>query len=239
MIQIPQVIIQGHPGTKKVYHDKYEEMYQYANIRSLEPQLLWKSYFMEDAIRKLYNPYSMTQKNIILRSPRSMFGGGMPALFVIDGQKIYGSEGWQYAKTISPGEMTSLTMLLDDSGTTIYGMEAAGGIIFINTHTDDPNLMKLRTIWRLQNKKDKMLLPISIYRAEKEFYQPTKFDTEYNPVVQSRSTIFWKSEVYFNGKEPVKIKYNNLKHNGPVIITINGVSYNNLVGTGRADYIVN
>jgi hypothetical protein len=84
-----------------------------------------------------------------------------------------------------------------------------------------------------------MLLPISIYRTEKEFYQPTKFDTEYNPVIQSRSTTFWKSEVYFNGKEPARIKFTNLQHHGPVIITINGVSFNNLAGTGRFSYLVN
>jgi len=99
--------------------------------------------------------------------------------------------------------------------------------------------MKIRTDWKLQHNKDKMLLPISIYRPGKEFYKPAKFDIEKDPEIQRRSTIYWESEVYFNGKEPVKIKYLNLKHHGPVIITINGASVNNLVGTGRAKYMVN
>lgn len=239
LIEIPSVSIKGHSETKKVYHDKYEEEYQYASVRSLDPIPLWSSFSLESAIRRLVEPYSITDKYIILRPPFSMMGGGIPAVFVLDGVKLPLEAGWNWVETISPDDLSSLTILFGSRGTTKYGMEAAGGVIFVNTYARNPGLMDLRLKWLQQSKNDKMLIPISLYRAEKEFYVPTKLEAENDPVIQQRSTILWKSDVYFNGKEPVKIKYSNLKRRDPVIITINGVSTNNLAGTGRGRYIVN
>ena len=83
-----------------------------------------------------------------------------------------------------------------------------------------------------------MLTPINIFRQNVEFYNPSRSEIEDNLVFRDRTTVYWNPEVYFNGKEPVKIKYLNLKHTGPVLITINGASVNNLIGTGRASYRV-
>ena len=236
-IQIPEVKIFGSSKNIKVYHDKYEEMYKYAYVKSADYELLRTSSSMDDAVRRLISPYSMTINSIVLRPSRSLFGGSIPALIVFNGMPLY-SDGWQIVRTTPPGDLTSLTILMGDQGTALYGMEAAGGVIFVNTMSADPSLMKIRTDWKLQHKKDNMLLPISIYRPYIEFYNPKKEDIIIDPTLQNRSTIFWKSEVYFDGKEPVKIKYINLKHHGPAIITINGASFNNLVGTGRASYRV-
>jgi len=112
-----------------------------------------------------------------------------------------------------------------------------GGVIFINTIAQDRTIDNHPTEWKSQNKNN-MLLPINIYRSNIEFYNPTKFDVENDPVIQRGSTYYWNPEVYFNGKEAVKIKYINLKHKGPVIITVNGESINNLVGSGRESYRV-
>jgi hypothetical protein len=236
-VNIEEVTITGHLQPARVYHDKYEEMYQSSNIKSLDYELLWTSTSVEDAVRRLISPFAMTNEYVVIIPPRSFLGGAIPALIVVDGTPIY-SDGWMYAKTIQPGEITSLTILKGTQGTTLYGMEAAGGVIFINTRSRDPNLMKIRTNWRLQHTKDKMLLPIRIYRSGIEFYSPTKLEIQNDPVIHNRSLIFWDPEVYFNGKEPVKIKYNNLLRQGPVVITLNGASFNNLVGTGKAGYMV-
>jgi hypothetical protein len=90
----------------------------------------------------------------------------------------------------------------------------------------------------LQNKKDKMLLPISIYRPNIEFYSPVSKEIDIDPVFQSRSLIYWNPEISFNGKEPVTIRYTNLLRRGPVVITINGVSTTNQFGTGKSRYMV-
>jgi hypothetical protein len=179
----------------------------------------------------------MNDNYIVLRPPRSILGGGIPAMVVLDGMPLY-SGGWPIAKTINPGEITSLTILFGSQASFRYGMQAAGGVIFINTRISDPSLQKLRTEWKLQNSKDKMLLPINIYRPGIEFYSPSASVMEFDPMLLNRSTIFWDSQVYFNGKDPVHLKFTNLKHQGPVIITVNGASFNNLVGSGKGSYIV-
>jgi hypothetical protein len=191
---------------------------------------------MENGVRRIISPYSITNDNIFLRSTTSLFGGSVPALIVLDGMPIY-ERGWSLVNTIPPGELTSLTILNSRQAFARYGEAAQGGVIFVNTRSSDPGLMKIHTKWILQNKKDKMLLPISIYRPDIEFYIPTKLDIDFDPMLQSRATIFWESEVYFDGKDPVNIKYTNLKHSGSVLITINGVSFNNLAGTGSASYL--
>jgi hypothetical protein len=236
VIPIPEVKITGHT-VKRIYHDEYEKEYQYADVKSLDYNLLWTSFSVTDALRRLISPYMLTDKFVVLRFPRSFFGGSVAALIVLDGMPLH-YNGWDYVRMMPANELTSLTILFGDQGYARYGAEAQGGIIFVNTRSNDPNLQKIRTDWKLQHFKDKMLLPISLYRPEKEFYKPTKFDIENNPMIAGLSTIFWQSYIYFNGNEPVKISYNNLKHRGPVIITINGVSDNNLVGTGRASYTV-
>jgi hypothetical protein len=238
VIEIPEVVIRGHAENKRIYHDKYEEMFQFAEVSSLDYYLLWSLSSLEMAVRCLAAPYSITNKGVVFRPPRSLMGPSLPALIVLDGMPVQ-DDGWGSVKTIPPSQLTSLTILKGGQAYYLYGRIAAGGVIFVNTRSSDPSLMRLRTDWKLQHMKDNMLLPICIYRTNKEFYIPTKFDIENDPSIQQRSTIFWQSEVYFNGKDPVKISYNNLRHAGPVIITINGASYNNLVGTGRSGYIVN
>ena len=237
MIEIPEVVIKGHLGSQKIYHDKYEETYQYAEVKSLDYNLLWSSFSMEDAIRRLISPFMMTDNYIVLRPPRSFLGGPATALIILDGMPIY-SEGWPSIKSISPNECTSLTILPGGQGFYQYGEAAGGGIIFVNTRSSDPSLQRIHTAWKLQNSKDKMLLPISIYRSGVEFYSPSKVNIESDPMLGSRSTIFWDPQVYFNGKDPVHIKFTNLKRQGPVIITVNGVSFNNLFGTGKSSYQV-
>jgi hypothetical protein len=236
IIELPEVTITGYALQKKVYHDQYEEQYQYANVRSLDYKALWSSYSLESAIRKLVPWVRITLDNITLNSSASYLHGTTPALIVLDGMPL--NSGWSAVSSIPPSQLTSLTIVKGISGFSMYGQDALGGVIFVNTMSSDPNLMKLRSEWVSQNKNDKMLVPINIYRPSIEFYTPTKLENEIDPMFRNRATIYWESEVYFDGKEPVKIKYPNLNHNGPVIITINGASVNNLIGSGRAGYMV-
>jgi hypothetical protein len=180
---------------------------------------------------------TITDEAVFLRGAgTSFFGPQFGALFVLDGMPLY-SDGWRTAKTISITEIASVTVLRGNQARTIYGLDAGAGTIFINTMFHDPTLNNVYTRWTPKNNSN-LLLPVNIYRPAIEFYNPGKFDIDNDPVIQKNSTYYWNSEVYFNGKEPVKIKYFNLKHRGTVLITINGASFNNLVGTGRASYQV-
>lgn len=236
-IEIPEVVIIGRPASKKEFHDKYEQQFQNSNIRSLDIEPLLSSYSLEIALRKLISPYKITDYDIILRPPRSIFGLGGPltALIVLDGLPLY-KQGWAMVKDISPTEVTSLTILNGQQGFARYGDGAQGGVIYINTRSNNKEQVADRTRWSSQNKNGNLLKPIEIYRKDVEYYCPSKPESGIDPMLQGRGTIFWKSDVYFDGKEPVKIKYNHLGHTGAVSVIINGISGNQLSGTGKATY---
>src|SRR5664280_325071 len=87
--------------------------------------------------QRLISPYIFTDKYLILEYPHSFFGGSVPALFVLNGMPIY-NDGWSTVKTISPGTITSLTILKGKQGYFRYGSAAQGGVVFINTMSEDP-----------------------------------------------------------------------------------------------------
>lgn len=216
-IELPEITIEGHASEKKVFHDQYEERYQNSHVISMDPEILRTSFDLISAMK------------------RANLGiGGF--LIVLDGQPLYG-QPFDLISTIPTSEISSFTVLKGKGGFARYGEKAKDGVIFI-TRDQNSSLMKLRTKWVSQNAKDKMLVPIDIYRKTIEYYNPTKLDNDADPIIQNRATILWESEVYFDGEEPVKIKYTNLNHNGPVVININGVSVSNLIGSGRASYLV-
>jgi hypothetical protein len=235
-IEIAEVTVIGHQR-ERIYHDEYEKLYEANNVKSLDYEQLWSSSTLEDAIRKITYPFMITPNVIYLKSTRTILKGPIPALIVLDGMPII-DQGWPRVNTIPPAEITSLTILESKNGFIRYGEVAQGGVIFVNTRSSNPNLVRNRTKWMAQNSSDKMMVPIGIYRPEVEFYNPTMAELASNPLLQNRATIYWQSECYFGGKEPVKIKIPNLKHRGPVVITVNGVSVDNLVGSGRGRYIV-
>ena len=240
LIEIPEVTIKSLPKIKVKYQNIYEDRYKYANIKSSDPELIRTSWDLENAIRRMVPNAVITNNAVYLRGGgggTSFFGGVVGALVVLDGMPLY-LNGWPIAKTYSITDIASVTVLKGRQGVTIYGLEAGGGVIFINTMLHDPTLNNVFTKWESQNKNSNLLLPIKIYRSNIEFYNPSKFDIDNDAEIQKGSTYYWNPEVYFNGTEPVKIKYLNLKHTGPVLITINGASVNNFIGTGKASYLV-
>jgi CarboxypepD_reg-like domain/MG2 domain len=236
VIEIPEVIIKGQARPEKVYHDIYEEKYQYAWVESLDYELLWTSFTFDDAIRRLTFA-EIQPEGTYLHPKTSFFGGGKPALIILDGMPIY-SGGYELVKTMSPEQMTSLTVVKNNAGFYQYGEAATGGIIFVNTRADDKNLQKYRMEWKLQHSDDRMLLPMNIYRANKEFYTPTKLEIGNDPVFRNYSTACWKPEVYLDGEKPAKIRFTNLQRTGKVRITVNGFSSNDIIGSARASYMV-
>jgi hypothetical protein len=236
VIEIPEVIIKGQARPERIYHDKYEEKYQYTWVMSLDYEQLWTAATFDDAVRRLTFA-DITPDAIYLRQKTSIFGSSIPAFIILDGMPLY-YDGYLQVKNISPSQMTSLTILKSNDGFYQYGQVAAGGIIFVNTMSDDKNFLKYRIEWKLQHTNDRMLLPINLYRSNKEFYTPTKLESDTDPVFNNYSTVYWNPEVYLDGENPSKIRFTNLRRKGPVRITINGVSSNDLIGSGRAGYMV-
>jgi hypothetical protein len=56
------------------------------------------------------------------------------------------------------------------------------------------------------------------------------------PEFQFRPTVLWASNVYSDGTGPVKIKYPNNLVKGTAMVFVNGISFTNMVGSGRYSY---
>ena len=222
------------------YHDKYEKFYSNENVKSLDGISLSESTNLSTALYKITNVDIIGSK-VYLRVKTSFFLPRVPALFVLDGLPLFADDAFEQVKKILPSEIASLTVLKGSQGWAMYGEKAKGGVIFVNTKANNPGKENLKSEMRTNNSLNQILLPIAIYRSTIEFYNPTREEVDRDPQIQSSPTVFWKSEIYYDGKQPVKIKYPNLKsltREGKVIITINGVSSGNMTGTGRASYRV-
>lgn len=234
--EIPGVTITA--TKKKEYLNKYEEIYKYANVKSLPGEQINKYITLGQAIRNMILSATIYEPPfppaIYFRQSHSFYGARIKVLIVLDGMRLF--DGWSEVRTLPTNQISSITILNGPQGHTIYGEDGSGGVIFITTNRS--SLAHIRTDWKSQNKSKNLLTPINIFRQNVEFYSPSRSEIEDNAIISDRTTIYWNPEVYYNGKDPVKIKYLNLKNIGPVLITINGVSINNLIGAGRASYQV-
>jgi hypothetical protein len=236
--ELPEVTISA---AKKIeYLNKYEEIYKYANVKSLPGEQISKFTTLGQAIRNIVPSATIFEPPyppaIYFRQSHSLFGPRAKALIVLDGMTVYG--GWAEVRTLPTNQIKSISILYGAQGHLIYGEDGSGGVIFIETNRS--GFATVRTDWKVQNKNKNLLTPISIFRQYIEFYNPTQSEIVGNPVFRDRPTIYWNPEVYFDGKAPVKLKYTNPKCGSErkMKIIINGVSSNNLIGTANESYSV-
>ena len=79
---------------------------------------------------------------------------------------------------------------------------------------------------------------IRLFRTETEFYIPAKEEVADDPVYQFRPTILWQDFVFIDESGTVKIKYPNNLVKGTALVFVNGISFSNLMGSGRYSYKV-
>ncbi len=235
-ISLPEVLVSATKKTE--YINQYEELYKYANTKSLPSEKINKYLTLGQAIRNIVPTCTIIDPPfppaIYLRPSHSFFGPALKAIIVLDGIRL--DNGWEEVRLVPPDQIASISILNGPQGHTIYGEEASGGVIFINTIKS--GLANIRTDWKTQDKRNNILVPTSLFRRNIEFYNPSKSKNESEPVFNSRATVYWNQEVYFNGKDPVQIKYMNPVRSARMLITINGASLNNLVGTAITSYRV-
>ncbi|MFN8254147.1 MAG: hypothetical protein U0W24_00565 [Bacteroidales bacterium] len=247
IIKIPEVTIKS--SFIKKYNDEYEEHYQTGNVKSIGFEDLYRYINVESVVYAVANPLFIVNipdgKNtpgVYLIPPQSILDPYIPALIVLDGFPLY-TNGWEQVRNLNARNLKSVTVLKSMEAYYRYGAYALGGVIFINTMdgTIDPEFEKRYNIWLEKSSKllnDQLKVPFSIYRPSIEYYNLKKEDVPSSTLFKERKTIYWNSKVYFDGKEPVKISYPNLNRHGSVIVTINGISANNLVGNARYKYII-
>ena len=249
-IKIEEITVSGKRNREEVYINEEEKMYRNVNIHSISGKKLEVCGDFDEALRKAVPTLKIgPDENGIFGvyiNPRISIekdeGGKMkpldPALIVLNGDPLV-YDGYSTVKYIHPIDIISISVLKGYHGYAMYGVKSLGGVIFVNTKSGSSDLNKHVPDREIRDPKDQMAMPINIYRPNIEFYHPSKSEIDKDPLLQTSSTIYWQSEIYFDGEEPVKIKYPNLKNDknfGTIMISINGVSFNNMPGSGKASY---
>ena len=215
----------------KKFANEYAERYQGWSTKTIDNRLIIETAMtLEDLLRRL-NPYKLNtiDKTIQLR----VFYNGAPALFVLDGEPQGTSYEWLVH--LDPNYIHSITALKGVSGFFIYGEEALGGVIFIETklnHIGD----KYELFDEPKNYSGDLRKVINIFRAEREYYNPPKEVVQDNPEYWIRPTLYWNHEVFYDGDNPVKIQYYNHKKKGTVFVIVNGVTSDGVPVSGVYKY---
>ncbi len=206
----------------KKFANEYEKRYQGVSTRTLTGVRIESAMTLEDILRRL-NPrtLNLSRKTIHFRPTTSFTAESPPALFVLDGTPI--ETNYSSLMSINPSHIHSVTVLLGVSGFFIYGEDAKGGVVFIETKLnhigDEYELPAKAGIYRGDLRK-----VIELFRGSKEFYNPPKIAIQNNPELWIRPTLYWNPEVFYDGKNPVKIQYYNHRKKGAIFIVVNGVT---------------
>ncbi|MFC2104250.1 hypothetical protein ACFLS4_02730 [Bacteroidota bacterium] len=215
---------------KPRYKNSHTEFYATANIRAYTGDDIF-GITLVDALGSLgLYKLNRTSKIVILRPSRTFNNADIPATFVIDGFSV--GESYESIDYLNTLDIESISILKGSQGYTRYG--ARGGIIFIDTKYHAGTLPNKE---ELPLRNDFLMKRIGLFRSEIEYYIPTKEEIKSIPYLQNRPTILWLNEIYVNNGK-TKIRYPNNLYKGKAIITVNGVSLTNQVGSARFSYTV-
>jgi len=219
---IKEIDVYASRTPAKKFVNEYEEKYQNLSTRTLDGLAIETFMNFEDMLRRL-NPMRLNAaEKTIHFSPTGRIGGEPPpALFVLDG--IPQETNYNYLMDLKPESIHSVTALIGVSGFFIYGEEAIGGVVFIETKLNNQGSLTYNNEVSLVRVGDLGKI-IQMYRARREFYNPPKAVIENDPKYWIRPTLYWNPEVFYDGRKPVKVKYVNHRRKGTVFIIANGVT---------------
>lgn len=219
------------------FTNQHEEGYQNIRTTTISGVALESAITFEDMLRRL-NPYTFDiwTNEISFRPPMSISGGPPPALFVLD--DVPQGNNYKNLLSIKPRDIHSISAIKGVQGTYIYGDEAYGGVVFIETklyHMGDK--YDLGTV---ENSipGDILKKELMLFRKNAEFYAPPREVMENDPEYWIRPTLYWNSECFYDGKSPVKLKYFNHQKKGTVFIIVNGVSSKGEPVSGMQRYTI-
>ena len=221
-LEIEEIIIKERKGSEIKYENTFEEIFKNNKVKTYsEKEFVGCGTFEDLLVRS--NPYhiDLFYKIVYLKKIfYSMLADLYPALFVIDGQLL---TDYTMIANMPISQIESVSILNGVQGFSIYGNDAVGGIIYVNTKEDTYDS------FNSQGSND-LMKPIRLFRKEVEFYSPT--DKELTKEVESQfhPTISW-DKIFLDGKGPFKLKFPINKIGETSVVFINGVSISNLVGS--------
>lgn len=206
----------------KKFVNEYEKRYQGLSTKTIDGLAIETAMTFEDMLRRLHPMLLNTAGKTIHFRPTGRIGEEPPpALFVLDG--IPQDTCYDYLMDLKPEHIHSVTALAGTGGFYIYGEDAIGGVVFVETKLNNPGSLYADNEDTSVSGGDLGEI-IQLFRPEREFYNPPKEVIENDPAYWVRPTLYWNPEVFYDGRNPVKIKYVNHRKKGRVFIIVNGVT---------------
>lgn len=251
-IIIDPITIRGAKKSPIEYSNKYQKQYQSAHLVTITSSDLIGCQTFEDVLMRL-NLYRIDTKNKLIYVSANIItrlSGSTPALIVLDDTPLFApnssntgawKSSYESIAELSASQISSVTVVKGVQGFVIYGQDALGGVVFVETKAKANQMVGnvyAEDAPGNKNAKDDNMKPIRIFRSEVEYYTPKKEEVITNPEYQFRPTVLWKNEVFLDGNGPLKIKYPNNMVKGTIIVIINGVSFTNLIGSTSYKYLI-
>jgi hypothetical protein len=163
----------------------------------------------------IYSPF-LTAKGVMIDKGKIVSTRGKgPLLIILDGTPISQIQMPEFLSTINPKDLEGIEILTSSYNVAVLGSEAAGGVIYITTHSGglDPepatNVAKLTNIG---------------YSTIKQFYVPAYDDPKTNRNMQDlRSTIYWNPNLNTNINGQASFSFFNASTPGKYRVTIEGI----------------
>jgi len=219
---INEVSVYAKRTPAKKFVNEYEKRYQSATTRTISNLAVESAMTLEDLLRRL-NPSSLNTQTlqIYFRPISSVSGPPPPALFVLDGVP----QGTTYGSLtgINPSNIHSVSALLGVTGFYIYGEDARGGVVFVETLLNNYGTEYEVSRETVTFAGDLRKI-IQLFRPLAEFYNPPKEVMESDPQYWIRPTLYWNHEVFYDGINPVILNFYNHQMKGTVNVIVNGVT---------------
>ncbi len=235
---LKEIVVYARREPAKKYVNEYQERYKGVQTLTLSELQMETAANFEDLLRRLH-PYLLDTngkriyfnpaKSIINNAPTKPTG----ALFVVDGIPL--DQDYSSLVNMKPSDIHSVTALKRVSGYYLYGEVANEGVVFIETklnHSGEEYVLSSATT---TNGSDLRKI-IQLFRADQEFYTPPQEAVSNDPELWIRPTLYWNSEVFYDGENPVAIQYPNHKKAGTVFIIVNGVTTDGMPLSGIHKY---
>jgi len=220
----------------KEFANEFEERYQGLSTTTLSGQELESAMSLEDMLRRLHpSMLDLQEKKIYFRRIISYVVSSPPALFVLDGMPQ--ETNYRYLTDIKPSDIHSVTALKGFGAYYIYGEDAIGGVVFIETKAGHEG-GRYDVSRQDYGQAGDLRKLIHLFRTNTSFYNPPEPVVENDPAYWIRPTLYWNPDIFFDGNKPVEINYFNHMKDGTVYIITNGVTISGDPVSGIYRYII-
>ena len=181
-------------------------------------------------VTQFANPGAASQMRI--RGTSSLTGNNEP-LMVLNGIPMD-----KFDVNMSPGDISSITVLKDAAGTAIYGSRAANGAIMIETKNSRNERIDINFTKTYYYASQLVRSSGTDYSVAKRFYAPKYSTVETTERSDFRENIYWNPTVQTDKDGLASVSFYNADATTTYRVLAEGIGYNGKIGRLESTYTV-